>query len=61
MRWKPFNGGVPYTCQECPALREANEEIKRLQEDNKNLRMNNDTLKTVIQFMENGDEVYRLD
>lgn len=20
MKWRPFKGGVPYTCQECPAF-----------------------------------------
>jgi hypothetical protein len=20
MKWKPFKGGVPYTCQDCPAM-----------------------------------------
>lgn len=23
MKWRPIRTGVPYTCQECPAFREA--------------------------------------
>jgi hypothetical protein len=22
MKWRPFQSGVPYTCQDCPAYRE---------------------------------------
>jgi hypothetical protein len=33
MNWKPFNSGTPYTCKDCPAYAELQDEIERLQEE----------------------------
>jgi hypothetical protein len=33
MKWRPFQSGVPYTCQDCPAYAELRVEIERLRKE----------------------------
>ncbi len=48
MKWKPFNSGTPYTCKDCPAYTELQDEIERLREE---LQASQDTTRAWIEML----------